>query len=377
MKLLLISLFLLLNFFLLSDQEIPSIRIVNQPTIQGDAIKTIPFATEFNDTIAGDTLYLQLTAENLPQTVYRKISTSVCVDDQCRPLQIIVFWDITGTFLGFELPPGEFLSRKEHAPFTEADYMRLHSLLANPYSSLANYKLEELAPKNKNIASGVDAITSATIKDVLNSVVEGAVYTTYTLWHIIYGNSQKEVQKLGVQYFSENMAMHILSGHDMEGKIWTLNQLANLKDWSDSLQQKVLSLINNQNFYLSERAIHSIPAELMSSATFQNQLYEVFMASDYSVRRLIILKLSKSTFLSDDLKSNLATGLGQYKGPLAQNVLDLFIAHKVSDLATCLNISELLGDKNRFLARKAYNYLDQLSFEDRKIKKRMKAYGTR
>lgn len=376
MKFLLISFLFLLNFFLLPDQEKTTIRIVNRPTINGDADQIIPVATNFNDTISGDTLYLQITAEGLPQAVYRKIGTSVCIDNQCRRLQIVIYWDITGRYLGFELPPGEFLSRKEHSPFSETDYLRLHSLLENPYSSLANYKLEELVPPNKNQPPGVDAISSATIKDVLNNVVEGAVYTTYTLWHIVYGNSQKEVQKLGVKYFSEDLAMHILNGQDTDGQIWILNQLVNYKEWSDALQEKVLSLINKQNFYLSERAINSFSPKMMTSVAFQNKLYEVFLTSDYSVRRLIILKLSKSTFLSDELKTSLAVGLSQYKGPMAQNVLDLFIAQKVSDLPTCLYISELLRDKNRFLARKAFNYLDQLSIEDRKIKKRMKAYSS-
>lgn len=374
MKILLISFLFLLNFFLLPDQEKTTIRVANQPTIKGEAAKIISVATGFNDTIDGDTLYLQITAEGLPQAAYRKIGTSVCVDNQCRPLQIVIYWDITGRYLGFELPPGEFLSRKEHSPFTETDYLRLHSLLANPYSSLANYKLEELIPQKKNQSPGVDAISSATIKDVLNSVVEGAVYTTYTIWHIVYGNSQKEVQKLGVKYFSEDLAMHILNSQDIDGQIWILNQLVNYKEWSEDLQGKVLSLINNQNFYLSERAINSFSPKMMASMAFQDKLYEVFMASDYSVRRLIILKLSKSAVLSEELKTSLAAGLSQYKGPLAQNVLDLFIAHKVTDLPTCLNISELLSDKNRFLARKAFNYLDQLSIEDRKIKKRMKVY---
>ena len=209
---------------------------------------------------------------------------------------------------------------------------------------------------------------------MLNSVVEGAVYTSYTLWHIVYGNSQKEVKKLGLHYFSEELAMHILENQDSDSRIWALNNLQTLNEWSDSLQQKVLGLIGNQNFYLSERAINSFNSELLNSADFQRQIYSVFERSEYSVKRLIITKLSKATVLSDELKDRLAAGLPGYNGPLAQNVLDLFIQYRVDDVPTCLQISELLADKNKFLARKAFNYLDQLSIEDGKIKKRMKAY---
>ena len=201
MKSLLITLLFMLVSFLSSDRAEHGIRIVEQPIIKGEVTKTLAIATEFNDTIQGDTLYLQFTDNEKPQMAYREISTSVCIDKQCRRLQITIYWDITGKYLGFELPPGEFLSKTEHVPFLENEYRRLHTLLANRYSPLANYKLEELAPKNKDNRNGIDAISSATIKDVLNSVVEGAVYTTYMLWHIVYGNTQKEVQKLGVKYF--------------------------------------------------------------------------------------------------------------------------------------------------------------------------------
>jgi len=373
-KFLLFTGILLANLFFFSGKEEHEIRYMNNPSVEGDVAKVVPVYTDFQDTIVGDTLYLEFTSKGLPRSARRKISTGVCIDGQCRKLQMSVYWDITGRYLGFELPPGEFLSKTEHEPFNDKEYKQLHTLLADPYSPLANYTLEELVPPTKQENKAVDAVSSATVKEVLNSVVEGAVYTSYTLWHIVYGNSQKEVKKLGLHYFSEELAMHILENQDSDSRIWALNNLQTLNEWSDSLQQKVLGLIGNQNFYLSERAINSFNSELLNSADFQRQIYSVFERSEYSVKRLIITKLSKATVLSDELKDRLAAGLPGYNGPLAQNVLDLFIQYRVDDVPTCLQISELLADKNKFLARKAFNYLDQLSIEDGKIKKRMKAY---
>lgn len=370
MKFLLFAGILLTNLFFFSGKEEHVIRYMNNPSVEGDVAKIVPVYIDFQDTVFGDTLYLEFTSKGLPRSAFRKISTGVCIDGQCRKLQMSVYWDITGQYLGFELPAGEFLSKTEHEPFNEEEYKRLHTLLADRYSSLAEYTLEELVPQNKE----VDAVSSATVKNVLNSVVEGAVYTSYTLWHIVYGNSRKEVQKLGLQYFSEELAIHILENHDNDSRIWTLDNLQILNTWSDSLQQKVLGLIGNRNFYLSERAINSFSPELLNSTDFQKKIYSVFETVEYPVKRLIIMRLLKATVLSDELKNRLATGLPNYNGPLAQNVLDLFIQHRVNDASTCLQISELLVNKNQFLARKAFNYLDQLSIEDGKIKKRMKTY---
>lgn len=377
MKILIIGGIILINLFFFPGREENTIRYMETPIVPGEIGKILPLYTDFNDTISGDTLYLQFTTEGLPQSAYRKISTNVCIDSQCRRLEITVFWDITGRYLGFELPPGEFLSKSEHKPFSDVEYKQLHTLLSDPYSPLAGYSLEQLVPSVKGKTGEVDAVTSATVKEVLTNVVEGAVYTSYTLWHIVHGNTKNEVQKLGLHYFSEELAMLILDSPGLDGKIWMLNILAGKKKWNEKLQQKVLLLINNRNFYLSERAINSFGPELMASEEFQNKLFTVFESSDYAVKRLIIQKFSKAPFLSEEVKARLASRLSGFKDALAQNVLDLFIQHRVDDLTSCSHISELLDHKNRFLARKAFNYLDQRSIDDRKIRKRLKAYNSK
>ena len=367
---------ILINLSIYSSREISTVRYMETPSVKGTVTRILPVAIDFKDTISGDTLYLQFTSEGLPQSAFRKINTGVCVDNQCRLLDISVYWDITGRYLGFELPPGEFLSKTEHQPFSGEEYKQLHTLLADPYSPLANYTLEELVPQKKEGQENVDAISSATVRDVLNSVVEGAVYTTYTLWHVVYGNSQKEVRKLGLQYFSDDLVLNMLDSPSTEDRIWVLDHLSGKAEWSNHIRQKVLSLISNDNFYLSGRAIQSFTPEMMASVDLQKQLYTIFGNMDYSVKRLIVLKLSKAPVLSEEVRNGLASGLSQYWGSLSQNILDLFIQHQVDDVPSCLQISELLSGKNRFLARKAFNYLDQLSINNRVIKKRLKKYAS-
>lgn len=365
---------LLSGLFFLSGKEEKVIKYIEDSPVKGEVARVLPVYANFRDTVFGDTLYLEFTPEGLSRSAFRKVSTGVCIDGECRRLQISVYWDISGRYLGFELPAGEFLSKSGHRPFTDEEYQLLHRLLSNPYSPLANYTLEELVSAEKTPGEEVDAVSSATVKEVLNSVVEGAVYTSYTLWRIVYGNSQEEVQKQGFHYFSEELALQLLDASSDENQLWALNNLGKLDPWSGELEQKVLELVGSRNYYLSERAISAFPQSRIDSPDFQEKLYAVFENSEYFIKRLIIQKLRKAAVLSDKLKNGLAVELAAYNGPLAQNVLDLFVQHRVDDVFVCLHISELLDNKNRFLARKAFDYLSQLSPDDRTIRKRMKSF---
>src|SRR5690606_20261779 len=68
--------------------------------------------------IGQDTLFQAVTATGEPLVYYRHLIREVCFDGQCRLLNVLLYWDITGRYLGFELPAGEFLSKTEHEPFT-------------------------------------------------------------------------------------------------------------------------------------------------------------------------------------------------------------------------------------------------------------------
>jgi hypothetical protein len=43
-----------------------------------------------------------------------------------RPLDIILHWSISGRYLGFEMPKGEFLSKTDHDPFSRKEYLQLN-----------------------------------------------------------------------------------------------------------------------------------------------------------------------------------------------------------------------------------------------------------
>lgn len=321
-----------------------------------------------------DTLFQIRSASGDPISYHKKIYTGVCFDNECRMLDIVLYWNITGRYLGFELPEGEFLSKFDHEPFTEGEYERLHGLLADLLSPLGMYAFNELAPKPTVEEEEVDGITSATSKDILEYVVEGAAFTTYTLRTLVYGPIQNEVESLTREALSEELVLKILESPDVGDKIWALGEVRNNLSLSPGLRDAIFGYINNENYSLAERAIHAIDGDELGSDTLQLLLLDKFYQSDYGLKKLILDKLKEAPQLDDKVKANLAQNLKKWEGALLSNVLDLYIAQKVFDIETCRMVSELLQNSNRYISQKAFNFLENSGQSDEDIDRELESY---
>ena len=125
-------------------------------------------------------------------------------------LDIVVYWNITGRYLGFELPKGEFLSKYNHEPFSESEYQRLHTLLADSSIPLDAVSFEKLLEQPRNEEGTVDAVSGATSKSVAGMVVKGAAYTTYKLWNIVNGPTMDFVSELTEKQLTPTLIHRIL-----------------------------------------------------------------------------------------------------------------------------------------------------------------------
>ena len=115
-----------------------NIERLSEPSIAKEIHAVVPLIIDFKDTISNDTLVEYLSEEQIPVMYSREFLTGVCIDGKCRMLYIELFWNITGRYLGFKLPEGEFLSKTEHVKFNSNEYDKLNQLLADPNSALAN-----------------------------------------------------------------------------------------------------------------------------------------------------------------------------------------------------------------------------------------------
>ncbi len=308
-----ISLFFIL---LLSFQnEKKKIRRMNTSTISGEIDKIVPQTIDFKDTIPNDTLLIYFDTENCPVKYSRKIIVGVCVDSECRLVNIELFWNITGRYLGFELHKGEFLSKTEHSPFKPEDYDLLHKLLSDPLSALAHYSIEELVPASDSTKIEIDVVSSATISAVLDYIVEGAVYTTYTLWHIVYGPTKREIEKLTIGKLNSELILKILDSNNLDDKIWVLNHIPNSVEITPELQNKFMEMIAGNDIYLAERSLNALKPESLTD-DIQIKLINAFTETGFLLKRMIIQKLKQAPQLNIEVTTTLSSQLITMNGTL-------------------------------------------------------------
>ncbi|RAI75438.1 hypothetical protein HMF3257_16965 [Spirosoma telluris] len=352
--------FILVPLLVSAYDSIGQIRYFRTPTIALKPDTTLAFIAASQDSIANDTLFQIRSKEGYPMAYFRKIRTSVCFDNKCRLLKVNLYWTSTGRYLGFDLPKGEFLSKAEHKPFTPAEYERMSELLADPLSLLATLSYAELAPQVKppDKGSEVDGVTSATAKNVLEYVVEGAAYTTYKMWHVVYGSTQEDVARLTEKSLSPGFIQTVLESPDLTDKIWALNHIRGFIKLTPALQNALLGFISPTDYNQAERAIQAFGAGDLQANTIQQALFTKFREANYALKKLIINKFKEAPMLDKQVKKAFAEDLTLLNSELISNVLDLFRKHKVADVDTCRMIAQLLTNRNDLIAQKAFTYLN-------------------
>ena len=353
------------------------IEFYTTPTIPYSGNTIHAYATDFGDTLSGDTLYQVRAKNGFPVSYHRKIRTSVCFDNKCRLLRVIVHWNITGRYLGFELPAGEYLSKAEHDPFTQQEYVRLHSLLQDPNSPLGSFSYNELVPSKVESNPDVDAVSSPTAKNLLEFVVEGAAYTTYKLWHIIHGVTREAISQRTVDVFTVDLLAEILASPDVSDRIWALNHRHHMKETSPKIQDVVLSFVTSDEFSLAERAIQSIGSRDMRDENFQLHLLEKFDRASYALKKRIIEKFGLAPGLSGAPMLSLAGKLRDVSGELVSSILDVFSKQGIADVEVARQVCGLLSDENVFISRQAYEFLRAMEPTDKKINEELIRYRLR
>lgn len=341
---------------------------MNYTSLPDHVVSSDTVLADINDTIPNKTIELYCDKDGDPIKYSRDIVTGVCIDGECRLVSIKLYWNVTGRYLGFELPNEEFLSKTEHDPFSSFEYDRLHEILGEDNSPLSSYSLEELVPEKDTFSNTVDAITSATIDAVLDHIVEGAVYTTYTLWHIVYGPTQNEIEKHSIKELDSNLVLKILNSGNMKDQVWVLNKMSADIKINSELQDKLMKLIAGMDVYLAERALNALKTEAIDDE-IQLELAKVFATSGFLQKRLILQKYKESKHLSPEVIVLLTHELHQLNGTLTKNVLELFSIHSVENEETVWAVAKLLKNKNKYIANQALSYLENLHDPDKKIEK--------
>ncbi|MFC2112451.1 hypothetical protein ACFLTA_04210 [Bacteroidota bacterium] len=272
---------------------------------------------------ASDSVTIEFTAyydsQGLLENYGSRVYTPVCEGDKCYAIEIDFYWDFIGRFLHYDTIPGKGLTKLDHIPFTTADYLQLKTILNSQNSLLASYNKEELVRDTRS--SDIDGFTGATINEIKESVIEGAVYSCYTLWHIANGPVRDNLGKTTKSLFSKELIVKLVDQEDQEINYFLINNFSE-EDFKSYLPE-VLEMISDGQGYFAKNAIEKIPDGILSDSMAQRFFASNFNLMDYFAQVALLESLS-ANFLSESMKTTLSENIdarNSYKNQLIKSLL--------------------------------------------------------
>ena len=248
-----------------------------------------------------------------------RVSTPVCEGSKCYTVEIIFYWDLIGRFHHFDTIPGKGLTKLDHIPFTSEDYRKLNGILRSPTSLLSAYSKEELVKDSRS--SIIDGKTGATNAELKQSVIEGAVYSCHTLWHIAQGPMVDEIQSVTQQLFTKDLIQKMISGEDQWINYFLINHFS-AREFALYLPE-VMKTIEDGEGYFAKNAFEKMPVEVINCQEALIYFAIHFNDFDYYAQVALLQKL-QSESLSTSMKEKLDETLDErdsYRNDLIKTLL--------------------------------------------------------
>jgi hypothetical protein len=331
---------------------------VNSDVLEGNLpdqkqdIKVHAFDFVYADSSFSAGVYLHLEEDSMPDHYSALISMPVCDDGLCQKLEIELFWDLIGDYIRFDTVAGIPLTKYDHLPFTSQDYEKLHQILSDENSILSRKTVDELFDEEKTRKSdSIDAVTGATAEEVKNAIVEGALYSSYELWHFAQGRIKLRIKEHTDEIYSELLRDKFLKSDSYEMQLYALRRFDE-KDFAEEIN-RIKFILKSDSPLVQLYILKKIPIEVLSE--HQAEFVAIFTGISEGGRQLLIDRLTEVQALEVasilkllDLEDELATAeLRSLLAYLRSN--PVLVSHA---------ISERLAHLHETQPGKAY-YIDQ------------------
>jgi len=350
-------------------------RMVFNGTFRPDKIKIISkVPLSFLDSIPDDTLSVYYSYVNLPVAFSRNFHTSVCMDTMCRLVDIALFWDVTGKYLGFSLPQGEELTKKKHTPFEEKDYARLDEILGDSTSLLGFYTLSDIHPVRQSVAQA-DGTTGATLPDLSPWIIKDAAYTSYTLWHLAYGATRDSLLVYIKQHLLSNQLLFsILQDKNPFSEIRGLQWIGASNQDPGQFIEPALTILHNGNFLASRQALKFLKGCHIDKDRLQKEVIQLLDNQDFRIKNLALEYIRESDKLSQSVGRELLSRLKSDNYYLVNVILTILATRFEADHSDQLNLSVLLASKNINISNRIYYFLLSLPDKSSDIARKLNQY---
>jgi hypothetical protein len=201
----------------------------NSTAYSQESIRNCRKAFQYNseEYAVDNTIMICRNADSIPVRYMANLDMVVCNDGLCTNLFLKIYWDLAGAYMGFDTLQGKPLYKFDHKRFTSGDYDKLHTILKDKNSILGSLGKEDLVEKQiVRKASTVDAVSGATLRSIKNAVVEGAVYSSFELWHLAHSSVKDSIRTYTLNIYSEEVAKQLLFSDNYDSQLFALNQMS-------------------------------------------------------------------------------------------------------------------------------------------------------
>lgn len=347
---------------------------IDSPFRPDTAAKTTKVLINFNDSIPDDTLTIYFSATSQPEAFSRNIYTAVCIDSLCRPVDITLYWEMTGKYIGYSFPPGEELTKREHVPFTESDYKRLSEILSDSTSQLGFYSPEEIHPA-KQVVKKSDGITGATLPDLSPWIVPEAAYTSYTIWHLTYGVTRDSIMNYTKKHLLSNQLLtKALQNKDPFNQIMALRWISESDMNANQFIEPALTILRSGNYQSSRHALKFLKLSGIDKERLQMEVIKLLESEEFRIKNLAIEYIRESEKLTRPVAQELMNHINSDNYYLV-NVILLLLEKKYNpDFDDQFKLSELLESKNENVANRVYYFLLNLPNQSPDLAKQLNRY---
>jgi hypothetical protein len=376
---------MLKSIILLLISHLPLLSLAERNGAESGIKKDDPTVTEIqtireftiteNDTLSY-TLKLALDDSGRPQYFFRNIFTPVCYTNECKPVHIDFYWDLLGNYMRYEMPKGKILTKVDHDEFEEKDYQKLADILSRSNSIFADLKMEDLLTSGTDsLTDDVDAKTGATLKTIKNDVIDGAVYTCFTLWHIAYGKQVvDEMKRITESYRNDEMLHNFLSSSNYHYRYWAMEKVIDAKGLvKKAFESHIEQVIAGKNLFTARTALQKVGNSFFAGSRKQNWLWETYKSTSYPMQ-IAILKRLENVPNIEDLQQKLATSIAGSNQEQFKLKLGILAKQKQLSEPAMLILAKNLEMDNEDFTSLIYQVLEQFQPKNKEVQDKMNQY---
>lgn len=320
------------------------------------------------------TLNLALDEGGRPLYFYRNIYTPVCNTGECKPVYINFYWDLLGNYTRFDMPEGEVLTKTDHRDFKLHEYEKLQEILARQTSILAELKMEDLVVKGtEKISDSVDIKTGATLKTIKNEVIEGAVYTCFTLWHLAHGKVGEEIRRITETYTSPALLHSFLQSNNHYYQYWAMEKVMDAQGRvKNAYEEDVAGVIRGKNIFTARFALQKVHRSYFTPAR-QEWLWNTYATAVYPLQ-MAILKRMKELPLSDAVAAKIAATITEGNREQLTAKLALLAAQPKVSSKVQQQLAVQLDNTEGTAAADIYAALQKMHITDKSVQQKLVQY---